>query len=168
MGAALGGLNDERIRRRRELDAVTHESLWTALVNLEGARHVSVVGTAVEDMVTLSADEFSREAGIIEEYMGHDIGTVMHQELEIPNYNTRGVSTKLEPGMVLAVEPMLTTGGIETLTEDDEWTVRTCDGSNVAHWEHTVVIPSEGISILTAPDFDRAGLVPFGVVPTEL
>lgn len=168
MGAAPGGLSDERIRRRRELDAVTRESLWAALANLEGARRVSAVGAAVEDVVALNADELGWEAGIIEEYTGHGIGTAMHQEPEILNYNARGISAKLKPGMVLAVEPMLTAGGIETFTEDDEWTVRTCDGSDAAHWEHTVAILSEGISVLTAPDFGKAGLAPFGVVPVEL
>ena len=75
---------------------------------------------------------------------------------------------KLRPGMVLAVEPMLTTGDIETLTENDDWTVRSVDGSDAAQWEHTVAILDDGISILSAIDGGVAGLAPFGVTPVSL
>ena len=70
--------------------------------------------------------------------------------------------------MVLAVEPMLTTGGIDTVTESDEWTVRTVDGSDACQWEHTVAILEDGISVLTAPDAGKAGLAPFGITPAVL
>lgn len=167
-GPVPAGLDEGLMMRRRQLDAVTREALWAALANLQGARRVSAVGAAVEDVVAINADELGWEAGIIEEYTGHGIGTAMHQDPEVLNYNARGISAKIKPGMVLAVEPMLTAGGIETLTEADEWTVRTVDGSDAAHWEHTVAILPEGISVLTAPDFGRAGLAPFGVTPIEL
>lgn len=167
-GPTPAGLADSTMRRRRELDAVTRESLWAALASLAGGRRVSCVGRAVEDVVAINADDLGWEAGIIEEYTGHGIGTAMHQDPEVLNYNARGISAKLKPGMVLAVEPMLTAGGIDTLTEADEWTVRTTDGSDAAHWEHTVAILPNGISVLTAPDSGRAGLAPYGVEPIEL
>ncbi|WP_115726739.1 type I methionyl aminopeptidase [Actinomyces culturomici] len=168
IGRTPDGVSDAAMRRRRELDAVTRESLWAALAALSGARRVSAVGCAVEDVVAARAEEYGWEAGIIEEYTGHGIGTAMHQDPEVLNFNARGISAKLKPGMVLAVEPMLTAGGIDTLTEVDDWTVRTIDGSDAAHWEHTIAILPDGISVLTAPDSGAAGLAPYGITPISL
>lgn len=165
----VDGVAHAAMRRRRELDAVTRESLWAALAGLAGAKRVSAVGRAVEEVVAARAEELGWEAGIIEEYTGHGIGTAMHQAPEVLNYNARGISAKIKPGMVLAVEPMLTAGGIDTLTEADEWTVRTVDGADAAHWEHSIAImPDGGVSVLTAPDAGAAGLAPYGVTPISL
>ena len=108
------------------------------------------------------------EAGIIEEYTGHGIGTKMHMEPEVLNFNARGRSPRLKKGMVLAVEPMLVSGGIATRTEDDGWTVRTEDGGDAAHWEHTIAIAEGGVCVLTARDGGAAGLAPYGVAPISL
>lgn len=168
LGAHPQGIDEATMKRRRELDVVTRESLWAALASLEKGRRVSSVGRAVEEVVAKYDDEFGWEAGIIEEYTGHGIGTAMHQDPEVLNYDARGIFPRVKPGMVLAVEPMLTSGSIETITESDQWTVRTVDGSDAAHWEHTVAILDDGISVLTAPDYGKAGLAPFGVEPIEL
>lgn len=159
---------DDLVTTRRQLDALTRESLWAALAGIARGRRVSAVGNAVEDIVAARVDEFGWEAGIIEEFTGHGIGTAMHQDPEVLNYRVRGLSPKLRPGMVLAIEPMLTSGDIETSTDSDRWTVRTVDGSDAAQWEHTVAILDDGISVLTAVDGGVAGLAPYGVTPVIL
>ena len=156
------------VARRRELDLVTREALWAALASVAHGKRVSAIGEAVERVVAERAEDLGWEAGIIEDFTGHGIGTKMHQDPEVLNYRVRGLMPKLRPGMVLAVEPMLTTGDIETLTENDDWTVRSVDGSDAAQWEHTVAILDDGISILSAIDGGVAGLAPFGVTPVSL
>lgn len=156
------------VARRRELDLVTREALWAALAAVVRGKRVSAIGEAVERVVAERAEDLGWEAGIIEEFTGHGIGTAMHQDPEVLNYRVRGLMPKLRPGMVLAVEPMLTTGDIETITESDDWTVRSVDGSDAAQWEHTVAILDDGISILSAVDGGVAGLAPFGVTPVLL
>lgn len=158
----------ELLRRRRELEVVTRESMWAALAALATAKRLSAVGNAVEKVVAQRAVDFGWEAGIVEDYTGHGIGTAMHQAPDVINYSVRGLTTKLRPGMVLAVEPMLTTGGIESETLSDEWTVRMIDGSDGAQWEHTIALLDDGVSVLTATDAGAAGLAPFGVTPVVL
>ncbi|MDN6793577.1 MAG: type I methionyl aminopeptidase [Propionibacterium sp.] len=163
----IGG-DEAGTQRRRELNAVTEESMWAALAALASARRLSAVGEAVEQVVEDAALHNGWEAGIIEDYTGHGIGTAMHQEPEILNYRARGISPRLRPGMVLAVEPMLVTGDIENVTLGDDWTVKTLDGGDAAHWEHTIALLDEGVSVLTSPDCGAAGLAPYGVVPVNL
>lgn len=165
---ADGQIDDAILQRRRELEAVTREAMWAALASLAAGKRVAAVGNAVEDVVAAQAEALGWEAGIVEEFTGHGIGTAMHQAPDVLNYRVRGITARLKPGMVLAVEPMLTTGGIDTFTEDDQWTVRTMDGSDAAQWEHSVAILEDGISILTAPDGGVAGLAPYGVTPVIL
>ena len=166
-GPTPGGQGAEGavLLRRRQLDAVTRECLWAALAALATGKRVGAVGAAVEEVVAARAQELGWEAGIIEEYTGHGIGTKMHMEPEVLNFNARGRSPRLKRGMVLAVEPMLVSGAIATRTEDDGWTVRTEDGGDAAHWEHTIAIAEEGVCVLTARDGGAAGLAPYGVVP---
>lgn len=165
---ADGQVDAALLQSRRELEAVTREAMWAALASLATGKRVGAVGNAVEDVVASRAEELGWEAGIVEEFTGHGIGTAMHQAPDVLNYRVRGITARLKPGMVLAVEPMLTTGGIDTFTEDDQWTVRTMDGSDAAQWEHSVAILDDGISILTAPDGGVAGLAPYGVTPVIL
>lgn len=163
----IGG-DEAGTERRRQLNAVTEESMWAALAALSSARRLSAVGESVERVVEEHALRDGWEAGIIEDYTGHGIGTAMHQEPEILNYRARGISPRLRPGMVLAVEPMLVAGDIENVTLDDDWTVRTLDGGDAAHWEHTIALLDDGVSVLTAPDSGAAGLAPYGVTPVSL
>lgn len=162
------GVSEKTLRRRRELEVVTREAMWAALASLATGKRLSCVGNAVEEVVAQRTVDFGWEAGIIEDYTGHGIGTQMHQAPDVINYAVRGLTTKLRPGMVLAVEPMLTTAGIETETLADNWTVRMVDGADGAQWEHTVAILDDGISVLTAVDSGAAGLAPYGVVPVSL
>lgn len=155
-------------QRRRELNEVTRAAMWRAIAALASARRVSAVGQAVEDTCEDYRDKFGWEAQIVEEFGGHGIGTAMHQPPDVLNYRATGISPRLKPGMVLAVEPILVSGNPATRTEADGWTVHTLDHSDAAHWEHSVAIMEEGISVLTAPDSGVEGLAHYGVTPISL
>jgi methionyl aminopeptidase len=142
------------------LVAATEHAMWAGIAALAGAARTSAVGDAVDDDV---ADRY----GIVEEYVGHGIGTAMHQPPDVPNYRCRDRGAKVRPGLVVAVEPMLAAGGPETRELADGWTVVTADGSRAAHWENTVAITAGGLWVLTAPDGGAAGLAPFGVPVAE-
>jgi methionyl aminopeptidase len=111
--------------------------------------------TDVSHAVQTAAEEAGRRDGvrygIVAEYGGHGIGTAMHMDPFLPNRGTPGQGPRLVPGMVLAVEPMLTAGDPETRELDDGWTVVTADGSRAAHWEHTVAVTDDGPRVLTLP-----------------
>jgi methionyl aminopeptidase len=87
---------------------------------------------------------------MILEYGGHGIGRQMHMDPFLPNVGKPGKGPRLKAGMALAIEPMLTAGGGETVELADGWTVTTADGSRAAHWEHTVAITDDGPWVLTA------------------
>ena len=130
----------------------TEAAMWAGIAALAGASRTSAVGAAVDDLV---GDRF----GIVEEYVGHGIGTAMHQPPDVPNYRSRDRGARVQPGLAIAVEPMLTRGGGATHELADGWTVRTDDGSRAAHWEHTVaVLPDGRLWVLTARDGGVAGL----------
>jgi methionyl aminopeptidase len=144
-----------------DLLRVTEESMWHGIAALAVGRRLHEVGAAVEDHVTSSAagpDGY----GIVEEYVGHGIGTEMHQDPQVPNYRVRERGVRVRGGLVVAVEPMLTRGGTETRLLDDEWTVVSADGSRAAHFEHTVAISDEGLWVLTALDGGRERLTALG------
>ena len=87
--------------------------------------------------------------GIVRELCGHGIGTNMHEDPDVPNFGSPHTGPKLKPGMVICIEPMLTFGKKEVYIEDDNWTIKTQDGSAAAHYEHTVLITDNGYEILT-------------------
>lgn len=151
-----------------QLLATTERSLWTAIAALAKAKHLGEIGDAVEEVVYEDSLRFGWEAGIVEEYVGHGIGTAMHQAPDVLNYSTRANGPKVKPGMALAIEPMLTRGGGLTKELQDGWTVVTVDGSRAAHFEHTVAVLPGGVWVLTAPDGGRAGLAPFGLSPRAI
>lgn len=159
-----GGEENAR-REDLELMSTTERALWAGIAALAKARHTGEIGDAVEEVVAQDAETFGWEAGIVEEYVGHGIGTAMHQPPDVWNYSTRAKGAKVKPGMVLAIEPMLTAGGALTREKPDGWTVVTVDGSRAAHFEHTVAVLPGGVWVLTAPDGGRAGLAPFGLSP---
>jgi methionyl aminopeptidase len=134
-----------------ELLRVTEDSMWHGIAALAVGRRLHDVGAAVEDHVVRSAAQ-PDAYGIVEEYVGHGIGTEMHQDPQVPNYRVRERGVRVRGGLVVAVEPMLTRGGAQTRLLDDEWTVVSTDGSRAAHFEHTVAVSDEGLWVLTAPD----------------
>jgi methionyl aminopeptidase len=137
----------------QRLSEVTEESLWAGLrVARPGAR-LSDIGHAIEAHVRSCGDGY----GIVEEYVGHGIGSAMHMEPAVPNYGRAGRGPTLAPGMALAVEPMLIWGPPDVHLLADDWTVVSSVGAMAAHWEHTVAITDDGPWVLTALDDVRLG-----------
>lgn len=126
---------------------VCEDALWQGLAQARPGRRLSDISHAIEDSVR-SAGRY----GIVEEYVGHGIGTEMHMPPPVPNYGPPGQGPQLEVGMALAVEPMVTAGSHATELLGDGWTVVTADGSWSAHFEHTVAITATGPWVLTAAD----------------
>jgi methionyl aminopeptidase len=151
------------VAERRRLADVTEQSLWHGIAALASASHLNEVGGAIEDFIDAQGD-----FGIIEDYTGHGIGRSMHEDPPVFNYRVRGRGPAVRPGLVVAIEPMVTTGGIDTVTHDDGWTVSTRDGSQAAHWEHSVAVHEGGIWVLTAHDGGASGLAPLGVTPVPI
>lgn len=149
--------------RQRMVDA-TERSLWAGIAALATARHLNDIGGAIEDVITESNPAW----GIIEDFTGHGIGRSMHEDPPVFNYRVRDKGVKVRPGLVVAIEPMVTEGTIETHVLADEWTIVTDDGGLAVHWEHTVAVHDGGVWVMTALDGGAAGLAPFGVVPVEI
>ncbi|ALX65586.1 type I methionyl aminopeptidase [Microbacterium sp. XT11] len=158
------------VRRREELSRVTEGSMWAGIAALATAAHLGDVGAAIEEYIEAQGpSEVSGEPyGILREYVGHGIGRKMHEAPSVFNYRTPDPGAEVKPGLVVAIEPMVTAGGEATFVEDDDWTVSTVDGSDGSHWEHSVAVHAGGIWVLTAPDGGAAGLAPFGVTPVPL
>ena len=105
--------------------------------------HIEDISAAVEDVAE------PHGFGIIRQFVGHGIGTEMHEEPQVPNYRTGRRGRKLEPGLCLAIEPMFTLGDYRAHVLDDDWTVSTVDGSLAAHFEHSIAMTDNGPEILT-------------------
>lgn len=146
-----------------QLVRATEAAMWAGIAALAGGRRLNDVGRAVEASVELAGELIGVEYGIVEEYVGHGIGSAMHQPPDVVNFRVREAGPRLRPGMCLAIEPMVTLGTGDTHVLDDEWTVVTADGSRAAHWEHTVAILEDGIWVLTAPDGGAERLGDLGV-----
>lgn len=144
------------------LNVATKKALWEGIAAARLGGKVSHISAAIEDSILAEPAEY----GIVEDYTGHGIGSAMHQPPDVPNYRTRGRCPKIVPGLVLAIEPMITLGSAETVTLDDDWTVVTTDKSIACHWEHSITVTQQGLWVLTAPDGGEAELtargLPFG------
>jgi len=155
----------------RALVATTEDAMWAGIAALAGADRLGVVGDAVEDVVDAAhargADGGVR-FGVVEDYVGHGIGSQMHQPPDVLNYRTRDRGARLRPGMCVAVEPMVVRGDQRTRVLADDWTVVTQDGSRAAHWEHTVAVHDAGIWVLTARDGGAEALARHGVTVAPL
>jgi methionyl aminopeptidase len=122
----------------------THLAMMAGIAAALPGNHVGDISAAVEDVARPEG------FGIVRQYVGHGIGTQMHEEPQIPNYRTSQRGPRLEPGFCLAIEPMLTLGGAEVMTRSDSWTVVTRDRSLAAHFEHTIAVTAGGPEILTS------------------
>ena len=147
----------------RELVRVTEGSLWAGIAAARLGGRVTDISHAVEAHVRSQAHPTGGSYGILEDFTGHGIGTAMHQPPNVPNYGRAGRGPKLERGLALAVEPMITLGSKHTELDDDEWTVLSDDGSWAAHFEHTFTLTPEGAWVLTALDGGRSALAELGV-----
>ncbi|GAB2684842.1 type I methionyl aminopeptidase [Thalassiella azotivora] len=144
-----------------ELVRVTEQAMWHGIAALQVGGRLGDVGAAVEDHV-------DGRYGILEDYVGHGIGTEMHMPPDVLNYRARDRGPRLRPGLCVAVEPMVVAGSIETAVLADDWTVVTTDGRRAAHWEHTVALTEHGPWVLTARDGGEAALSALGVQVSPL
>jgi methionyl aminopeptidase len=127
----------------RKLLEVTEASLYKGIQQVLIGNSIGDVGAAVQEHV--EANGFS----VVREFVGHGIGTKLHEEPQVPNFGARGQGAKLREGMVLAIEPMVNFGKPGTRVLDDKWTAVTVDGSFSAHFEHCVAVTKNGPMILT-------------------
>jgi methionyl aminopeptidase len=176
-GAELGGWNGDAaisvvvpdparaplVAERQKLSDVTEQSLWRGIAALASVTHLNHIGGEIEDYI-----ESQGRYGILEDYVGHGIGRSMHEEPPVFNYRVRERGPQVKPGLVVAIEPMVTLGGIDTFTREDDWTVATLDGTMAAHWEHSVAVHATGIWVFTAEDGGAEALAPLGVIPVPI
>jgi len=141
-----------------ELMRVTEEAMWRGIAAARLGGRVTDISHAIETHVRSQGSY-----GILEDYVGHGIGSQMHLPPNVPNFGRAGRGPKLVRGLALAVEPMITLGTKETDVLEDDWTVVTTDGAWAAHFEHTFTLTPEGAWVLTALDGGRAALAELGV-----
>jgi methionyl aminopeptidase len=135
----VGEVSDEAVR----LMAATEASLVAGIEQLRSGNRLHEVGRAVQEVAEGAG--FS----VVREYVGHGIGTAMHEEPQVPNYWPGTPGPTLKPGMVFAVEPMVNAGGPGTRLLDDGWSVVTADGRLSAHFEHTIAVTDDGPEVFT-------------------
>ena len=165
--AVVGGRDAGRPEDVALIDA-TEASLYAGIAAMRVGDRLYAVGEAVEASIEAAAERDGRVYGVIEDYVGHGIGTQMHMDPQIPNYAVRDVGPKLVDGFTGAIEPMVTLGTTDTTVLSDDWTVVTADGTRAAHWEHSVAVRDEGLWILTAIDGGEAALAASGAAYAPL
>lgn len=139
---AAGEVSDEAKR----LMEVTEQSLYKGIAAAVAGNRIGDIGAAVQTFV--ESNGFS----VVREYVGHGVGTKLHESPEVPNYGKPGHGVRLLPGMTIAIEPMVNAGKYGVNVQPDGWTVLTSDGSLSAHFEHTIAITADGPKILTKID----------------
>ena len=138
---ACGDITDEA---KRLIDT-TRESLYEGIAAAVSGGRLGDIGHAIQQYVE------QRGYSVVRKFVGHGVGTQLHEAPEVPNFGTPGRGIRLMPGMTLAIEPMINQGGYDVKVLPDGWTVLTKDGSLSAHFEHTVAITPDGPQILTKP-----------------
>ena len=142
---AVGHVSDEA----KALLQVTRDCLALGIEQAVPGNHLGDIGNAIQEYAERHG------YGVIREYVGHGIGRHMHEEPNVPNYGRKGHGVRLEAGMCIAIEPMITAGRRHVHTLDNDWTVVTNDGSLSAHFENTIAITKDGPIITTVePGFD--------------
>ena len=140
----------------------TELSMWHGITSVIPGHRLNDVGTSVEDCLRIHLGALA-DFEIVDGYTGHGIGRELHQEPTVYNEEVPERLPKVKPGLVVAVEPMVTLGTYETHELADGWTVKTDDGSLAAHFEHTVAVTERGLWVLTAQDGGRSRLEPLGL-----
>ena len=140
----VGTVSDEA----KKLIEVTSESFFRGIEQLKVGNRLGDVGHAIDSYVVENG--FST----VKRYIGHGIGTELHQSPDVPNYGTAGRGTRLLAGMTLAIEPMVNVGGENVRDLSDGWTVKTADGTLSAHYENTVALTNDGVIVMTQIDKD--------------
>lgn len=135
----IGEISDEATKLLKE----TKKSLYLGIEAIKKGARMGDLSFAIQDHCE------SLGYGIVRELVGHGVGKSLHEAPEVPNFGKRGNGPRLQEGMVIAIEPMVTLGKRNVIQESDNWTIRTEDRSLAAHFEHTVLITKEGSEILT-------------------
>ena len=130
----------------RDLIAVTEESFWEGMKYAHPGCRISDIGHAVQQYVE------ARGCSVVRDFVGHGVGHKLHEPPEVPNYGAAGHGARLQPGMTLAVEPMVCAGHWEVRVLKDKWTTVTADGSLAAHYENSILITDGEPEILTVDD----------------
>nr|WP_314784512.1 type I methionyl aminopeptidase [Olsenella uli] len=130
----------------RGLCEVTRDCLRAGIEQAVPGNHLGDIGHAVQELAETNG------YGVVREYVGHGVGHVMHEDPNVANYGKRGRGVRLQAGMVIAIEPMITLGSYENHTLSNGWTVVTDDGLQAAHYENTVAVTKDGPVILTSDD----------------
>ena len=134
----VGTISEEAERLLR----CTREALEIAIEHVLPGGRLGDIGQAVQDHVEAAG------YSVVREFVGHGVGTSLHEDPQVPNYGTAGKGPRLKPGLVLAIEPMVNVGGPEHRTDPDGWTARTADGTLSAHFEFSVAVTDEGPWVL--------------------
>ena len=121
----------------------TEKALYEGIKQAKVGNRIGDISAAVEKYAT------KHNLGVVKELVGHGVGTSVHESPDVPNYGKEGTGPKIKDGMVIAIEPMLTSGSPDIYVEDNDWTVVTDDGSLSAHYEHTIAVTNDGVIILT-------------------
>ena len=127
----------------KKLIDITERSMWAGIEQLKAGNRLHEVGRAVQNVA--EAAGFS----VVREYVGHAIGTAMHEQPQVPNYLPGSGGPTLKTGMVFAIEPMINVGSADTYVLDDGWGVMTQDGELSAHFEHTIAVTDNGPEVFT-------------------
>ncbi|MDX6329556.1 MAG: methionyl aminopeptidase [Streptomycetaceae bacterium] len=148
-----------------ELSRVTEESMWAGVAAFRNGNRLVDISKAIESYIRRQPRPATGKYGIVEDYGGHGIGSEMHMDPHLLNYvsRKRGRGIKLVPGVCLAIEPMVSLGTPLTHVLEDNWTVKTDDGSWSSHWEHSIALTEQGPLVLTAVDGGKAKLAEYGV-----
>ena len=135
----VGDISDQD----KKLIEITQAALYLGIDEAVPGNYVSDIGHAIQKFVE------PKGYSIVRELVGHGIGTNLHEDPQVPNYGDPGMGVKLKEGMCLAIEPMINCGRKEVYTAEDGWTIKTKDGYNSAHFEHTIAIRENGAEILS-------------------
>jgi methionyl aminopeptidase len=136
----VGGNGSDLAKR---LLSVTKEALYRGISKAKAKRRLGDISSAIQRYVE------SQGFGVVRKFVGHGIGTALHEPPEVPNFGEKGTGPILKPGMVIAMEPMVTAGAYDVRVLDDGWTAVTADGSMAAHFEHTIAITDKKADILS-------------------
>ena len=136
---AVGEIDDNK----KYLMEHTEKALYEGIKMIKPGNRIGDISNAVETYAN------EHNLGVVRELCGHGIGADMHEDPMVPNFGKPGVGPRLKPGMVICVEPMLTFGDRHVYILNDDWTIKTQDGSDAAHYEHTVLVTEDGYEILT-------------------
>lgn len=138
----IGTLSDEK----KYLLKHTQKALYEGLKEVKPGNHIGDISYAIEQYA------LSHQLGVVKELVGHGIGSKLHERPDVPNYGKKGTGPILKEGMTIAIEPMLNLGTAEIFILDDDWTIVTGDNLPSAHFEHTVLVTSNGYQILTGDE----------------